>query len=264
MTSVQQFVVTGSGGGVSLTIDSTNGLVNPPDGISFDGGSGTDNTLTLKGAVGDVFLPNQPTGNSSGSGSVQGQSYGSLGPEAFTYQNVSSGNFNNAIPQLVADNSVPTDADGLQDVYAWAGQYITNALNTQTTALLGNSIGSALDGVDYGTAEAVADPVVIAGAAVPVSASSVSDPGTSIVEQLFEDGTGFSLSQLGTSITTVAQLGAALQSFDPQATFNEDDSTDTTTFTINLQKTLSGEAVLDGLGASGNLALGGIVDISTR
>ena len=243
LANLQAINVTGGSGNDTLTIDSSNGAINPPGGINYDGGLGS-NSLIIKGTAGDVFVANPLGVPGSGIAFVQGNTFGSLVLQSTTYKNVATVTDN--IQPLVGDiNVLPAIRNGLPDVFAWDSQLGTAGPMDEQVPVLGN-VDAALAGVsvNYGV------PVSDQGFQLAETAEeSPASPGTSILQQLFETGVGaFPLSAIGTSITTVAQLQAALLGLHPtgQVVLNQNGTT--TTFTLNITKTLIGQDEIDAEG----------------
>ena len=140
-----KILVTGNGGGDSLTIDYVNGDPLPAGGLDYDGQAGTD-SLTLSGGTVDDVVVNY--GATQGTGSII------LSSHKVTYQNLDSGStltLNNQtlaytlnLPGLANDNTVVTSGSNTSTQITNTGTTIvttafTRTANTDVTINMGAS-----------------------------------------------------------------------------------------------------------------------------
>jgi hypothetical protein len=248
LADLARIVVTGSSGSDNLVLNSGLGVIYVPGAIGFDGGTGgTGNTLTFNGRPGDVLAPalvGPPAGLRGLT--VLGQALGARQPlETVYYQNVPDANVINNVGDaltIAIKDLLKLFSTGLKQLSTTSRLLDGPTLLGQPVPILGGSLGRALNGVRLGVAQPVEDRVEGADEAGP----DVLDDGSSLLERFVETGTGgFSLDDLGTSITTLDGLTAALQGLDPNGTVTPSVTADTVTFDVLLHKTLDGQANVD-------------------
>ncbi|MBI2924677.1 MAG: carboxypeptidase regulatory-like domain-containing protein, partial [Verrucomicrobia bacterium] len=208
------FVHTGAGND-TLTIDSTNGEVVVPDDIAFDGGAGATDELAFEG----------PTNDGLSTDSEDGVEIRQMGRQLVRATNVE--NFEN---QTVWENfleAIGNAFDAVTKFFRNVGRWLDETLDAPP---LGNSLGSGLNGADWGRTSPVSDPIFGGGAAEGLpSFGPARTEATSFLTRLFESG-GLRLSDIGTTLTDASALQTTLDAMDDIAgnvtvTVNADNTT---------------------------------------
>ena len=229
LAAVQDVVIHTGGGNDQLIIDSSNGTLSFPGGISFDGDTGT--TVQLDGGSMVDHSSSSAGGTTTFRATLQGDSRTeivSFGDNA-TFSNNLAGAGDDAI-----------DGAGLQALLDWLNQLSLLPTSGDTTqpdlALLGTSLLGAIMGVPR------TPPVADADSPESPGAGEGGDAEAAGLRRLFESGTGaFDLAEIGTDITTFAQLKNALEGLGGTVT-----GADLSDVQFSLVKDLDGEATLDG------------------
>ena len=228
LDAIQSVVIHTGGGSDQLIVDSSNGTLSFPDGISFDGDAGT--TVQLDGGSMVDHSSSTAGGTTTFGATLQGDN---------KTETVSFGQNATFTNNLTTAGDDAIDGAGLQQFLDWLDQLAQLPTSGDTTqpdlALLGASLLSAIMGVPLAAPEAEGD-----------SAESAS-PGAggadaASLRRLFESGTGaFDLGSIGSDITTFAQLKTALEGLGGTVT-----GSDLSSVQFHLVKNLDGEAALDG------------------
>jgi hypothetical protein len=254
LSVLQNIQVTGNGSGI-LIVDSSNGAIGLPGGITYNGNGGSSQ-IQVQGAQGDAIVEFEPNQAGTSSVRVTGANVGMLG-ETISYSNVSL--FSPMLPLIgSAAATLKAIQDGLMTLAPQLKDLTDAALLSASLPVLGTSLADALNGQPDAAASPDQDPT---GADV---ADDAGDPASSILERLIETGAGgFSMADIGTNITTLDDLRAHLLALDPingQVTLTQDDGV--TTFDVLIHKNLSGQAILDAQAMNGKVDLSGTVDVS--
>ncbi len=255
LSLLQDIQVTGNGSG-TLIVDSSNGAISIPGGISFDGG-GSTSQIVFQGAPGDALEEFQPNPSGTSFVRVTGADVGYLG-EPVSYSDVDT--FLDMLPAIGSAAATLAAIRGGLALLAPQLEDLTNdALLTTNLPVLGTSLVEALSGQTGSAPPPEDDP-----ASTDADAGAGGEPPSSILQRLIETGIGgFSMSGIGTDITSLDDLRAALAGLDPtsgQVTLTQ--ANGVTTFDMLIHKNLSGQALLDAQAMGGEIDLNGTVDVS--
>ncbi|MCI0537323.1 MAG: MSCRAMM family adhesin SdrC, partial [Verrucomicrobiales bacterium] len=199
LTNLRKIFVHTGDGNDTLTIDSSNGEVVVPDGVAFDGGADADE-LDFEG----------PTNDGLSTDSEDGVEIRQMGQQIVRATNVEE--FAN---QSAWENFLEAIGNGF-DAVARFFRNIYQFLDQNLDAPpLGNSLGSGLNGGDFGQFSPVNDPIFGRGGATeaPPPFGQARSESTSVLARLFESG-GLRLSDIGTVITEPGALQRTLDSLD--------------------------------------------------
>jgi hypothetical protein len=251
-SSVDAIVFNGLGGNDHLIIDTTYGLITPARGITFNGGpsTGTGDSLEFIGpfrrievsTATDVRVVSDVDGDMI----------------------IRTTGVERATQEATADSGLSTVLSGLLRLNAWAEKLNDAQHAAVPIPGFGRSAGSGVAGEHpprgpaLGRGEHPGEP------AGEASSEEFDNELHSILRQIFETGTGaLDLQSLMTSLTSMEELRAALDGLDSTAgnvTYRQVGGT--TTFNMIVNKTLSGQALLDVEALGGALRLNGEAEIS--
>jgi Ca2+-binding RTX toxin-like protein len=253
LDGVQSIVVNGSSGDNALDVDSVNGAINVFN-IQFNG-QGASNSLRLDGFA-DVPVPSPAT---PADGSFTLIYNGAT--QKVSYSNV--GSVQSAVTPPGPGNALPEIRVGLATFSAGLGGMVDTAVAGQAIPVLGDSAVASLNGEPLGLDTGDPDHAASAGAAAQDGGGD--DSTDSILQRLIETGTGaFSLTDIGSTITTLDDLKTHLAALDPSnaqaVTLTQD--ANGARFTLNITKTLSSQALLDATALAGQMDLTGTADVS--
>ena len=249
LSALQRIDVLGGAGGDTLTLDSTHGLINPPDGIHFDGGTGADQ-LILNGASGQTLPPTNSANQID------------LVADGLTQTVVNSNVEQNQINVALAlSNPLRAIEDGLLKFSTFTSLLDDPALLAKTIPVIGDSLSRILSGFSSGAGHGQVEPGS-SGEDAPTSDESV----VQLFRRLVETGpNAFLLSQIGRSVGGLEPLRAALDGLDDvpnNVTFN--DTGTSVTFDVHIVKSLDGSGSFDTSAFSGAVQLAGSGQYSAR
>src|SRR5258706_186351 len=234
MASVRRVDVMGQGGTDTLTIDTSNGAVALPEGITFDGGSQSD-TLVLNG--------HKASKKTETVGSVSTLTYkdrASRKYQIFKYQGVET--LTDNMPETTVGDKI---ADAFSDFWEWLTHLFPSSSNSNY-ALVGDSVPRALNGAPPSVSPPVTDPT--SGGPEPEGESEAGN-GLGIL-RILETGTGsFQLSDVGSAL--IPDLEAFRHALDlvgdgvDNGTVTYTDVGGVITFHARINKELDGGAALN-------------------
>ena len=250
LAAIQDVVIHTGGGNDQLIIDSSNGTLSFPGGISFDGDTGT--TVQLDGGSMVDHTSSSAGGITTFSATLQGDN----GKEIVSFGD--NATFTN---NLAGASDDAIDGAGLQALLDWLDQLAIlptsgGGATQPDLALLGTSLWSAIMGA------ARTPPVADADSPESPAAGEGGDAEPASLRRLFESGTGaFDLADIGSDITTFAQLKTALEGLGGTVT-----GSDLSDVQFNLVKDLDGEAALHGSFAfgGGQVAIDGSFELEAQ
>ncbi len=242
MPTMEQIIFRGGGGDDTLTIDTTNGVIELPLDITFEGDANTDHLIINGPAI----------------------NFGTFGPDGdgFTVTVAASGEDNQTVKyRNVEDvqNSLLGTIDRLITVGSGLNA-MTSSLNTSDALALnfpalGSSLGRALAG------EPVVQPDPTGTRSDIAVFRTLRAEGSDIIRRMIEDGLGgFSIQDIGSKIASADALREKLDALD--STPNNVVFTDingVTRFDVEVRKSLSGDADLELSALDGAVSLGGVV-----
>jgi hypothetical protein len=260
LMDLQKITVNGLGGAGSLVVDESNGVIAVPGNIFYHGGGGQAK-LTITGAAGEaVTIPfaNASTGFAAVSGPMASRTGGLI-----LYEGVS--------PPVATNFPSPTASDttildvigaGVSELDPLFQDLATPALLAQNLPVLGQSLADMLNGNDVPAPAPLDDPSGDGEAETEPTGGN--DGGSSVFRRLIETGRGaFPLADIGTTITTLADLRDRLDALDDtpgNVTLTQLNGV--TTFDVQVTKTLDGPADLDLEALGGDINVSGTADIS--
>ncbi len=248
VSAIRRIVIHTGGGDDRLIVDASNGQIVVPDGIQFEGDAGGADVLEFAGHTVGATVTHNAAGTLH-----------RLGRERVRTNHVEAPVENHAGAVAVAgavgdgllalgDASLTlTDESGLGD----------------SIPVFGTSLGSGLSGANFSTISGEADETETAEDQGDSGISNFFNEGvTGILRRLFETGDGaLSLEQLINSSMTATELRDALDALDPilgNVTYDPG----TQTYTVQIRKTLGGNAALDSELLGGLITLQGNLDFS--
>ena len=253
-SAVAKITVEGNGGNDTLTLDSTHGPLSfpgdasdpsNPEGIFFDGGGGT-NQLVLEGGKSHSLTQTSDAGVTT----LTIQDIRANQQAIFAFENATLDN--NLVPASDLEIFYHVMTEVFFGYSHWMGSNdsLSGDGMMDELALIGYSLPRVLNGSQTNDLDPVGDPVEEATEMV----QSGSVRSTSGLERLIESGeNGFSLSEIGDTILTFDALRARLDDLDDVAgnvvldevTDRDGDSLADTILTIQIQRTLNGQAALE-------------------
>lgn len=231
--AINKIVIQGGGDNDDVTLDSTNGTLDFPGGIEFDGGAGT-NQLILDGIK--VFDVTTSTVGSVTTVTVHDTRGGIRQRASFQSATLD----NNLVVATPVERARAILANALRALAAGA---------TEELAVIGTSLPRVLSGATRAVEQPFEDPIRLAR---QTAENGVLDPGSGL-ERIIESGlNGFSLLDIGTSILTLADLQARLDALDTtpgnvsldETTDRDGDGTPDAILQIQVVRHLTGEADL--------------------
>jgi hypothetical protein len=251
-----------SANGTTITIDSTNGLINPRVDTNVDihvdgGGTGSDLVFMGRGTAKSTPTPASPSTPTTWVIEKR------AGKETVEFVNVAPP----AAPILVTEDTLPLLRD------SWETVVDPNSSELGDSSLLGAgppvllaSLERALSGDSSGS-PAIASAQgggILRAAILPAATGPSGFTEDTILGRLLDSGQGaFPLADIGSTIATLDDLRNQLDALDNipgNVTFTQ--ANGVTRFDVQVHKTLSGTADLNLDGLGGSLNIGGSIDVS--
>jgi hypothetical protein len=245
VASIEVVDMEGGDGSDSLTVDNTYGAITLSGGISYEGGD-DDQTDTL------IFNGIAPIGVTETSASdLAGfiEIFAANGTQLVTYTGIESPTNN-----LPAPEAVDATGGGLQTVSDWSEHW--SQLFEFGLPLWGGSLGRALNGASPDESPAITDLEEEESGLIAETSDGAESSSDSILSRIFEsDESGFLLSDIGRSITNLADLESKLSELGTLTKTPTDEGTE---FALEIEKDLKGKVDLEVegtlLGASASLS----------
>ncbi len=258
--NLEKITVNGQGGTSNLIVDETNGVIDLPGDVFYQAGGGQAK-LTFEGVAGETFF-NVPTTATDGMAFVFGPGGSRAGGVVF-YDGVAAPVVNNIPSPTASDasilNVIGAGVSQLDPLF----QAVTGpTLLGQNLPVLGRSLGDMLNGNETPETAPVGDPGQDEEAEVePVGGN---DGASSVFRRLVETGQGaFALEDIGTGITTLADLRDRLDALDDTPdNVRLTQLNGVTTFDVQVTKTLDGHTDLDLQALGGDISVSGTADVS--
>jgi len=259
LSSLQGIQVLGGAGNDTLIIDSTEGPLSFPDGITYDGGAGTGNALTLEGQ-GAAFTSTSTVGSVTTIQIIDARN-GEI--QKVSYENVDGVNITNTVTAATDEESTGVGLRGLFNLFAaW------ETGSGEELALVGSSLPRALSGRSTSAALPTGvSPMGPAGPGTPdpVATEPLADTVLGGFVRLIEDGpNGFSIGDIPNF--TTQELHDKLEALDDVENVSFTEMGGVTRFDARVVRTLGGQGDIDILVEQfgGLLNLAGLMDISAE
>ena len=252
LSTLSQIVFNGQGGNDTLTIDTTNGVIELPQGITFGGGTETD-TLVVTGPA-FTWYQNGPDG--SGNGQTSALLNGDI-------QNVTYTGIETVTDQLPTVYD-PFDMlrNGLENVADWSSLLNSDGLLAQYLPAIGDSLGGALND-QLSTPMPTGDAQNSEAGLAATLTEGDGGLGSQVLRRILEGVGGFSITDIGNSITTLDDLRNKLDGLDAipdNVSYTQVGGV--TRFDVEVKRTLDGKADLNLQAMDGAINVHGAVDIS--
>lgn len=206
LSTLQQINVFGFGGKDTLIVDSTNGLINVPLGIRYDGGSGSDALQLLQTAGPTLVSDTYSVGPDNGAGVSTIVGAGTAGTQIVSFENLSP------VLDLVPSPLLTVNATGGDNAINYtAGSLVTQGLvsiDAQEPIEFANKVALVINAL------AGADTIGINNSLTPLGLGSISvnggDPGGGDVLTINGAGVAASVSTATASITGATGAAGAV------------------------------------------------------
>ena len=259
ISGLQEIQVLGEGGNDTLIVDSTDGPINLPDGITYNGGAGASNALTLEGQAA-AFTSTNTVGPVTTIRIVDARN-GEV--QVVSYENVDPGNVTNNVTAATDAESTGAGWSGLINLLAaW------ETGSGEELALVGQSLPRALSGRSTAAASPAGELPGATGGDVmpdPLATEPLADTVLGGFARLIEEGpNGFSLGEIENF--TPQELHDRLEALDEVENVSFTEVGDTTRFDARVVRRIGGEGDIDILAEQfgGILNLAGLMDISAE